>query len=217
MVLIVGLLQLPFGTLHYLTDRSSDLFEDIILVPSGSPPLLLAACFVAMPLARRLTREPRAMGILETLSVGMSIFILFLSFALTVVGVAGEGSPSTSSTATPKPLPTPVTSPENQTTRPPASVSASPLPTAAAGQPPASPPPSGAAPSVSPSPRGAAKPAPSSPARANRLNAGQVFGLALANLAALGATAYIFPMIYRLLWMRGGRRQRNSAQPRGGR
>lgn len=193
MCLIVGLFQLPFGTLHFLTDRSSDLFEDVILVPSGSPPLLLAACFVAMPLARRLTRERRPLGILETMGVGATIFLLFLSFAFTVVGVAGEGS-SSNSTASPKPLPTPVGSLAVPTPAPPA---ASPAP-----------------PPVSPAPR-ATKPVAPSPARTARLNAGQISGLALANLVALGATAYIFPMLQRLFRRRGGTRRERGSSERG--
>lgn len=186
MVALVALLQLPLGFLTFLQHRSSDLLTDIVLVPVNFPPLpLLLACLVAMPLARRLAGESRSMAFLETIAVGVTIMVIDLTLIVTAFAA-----------------------PANHTSQPaaPGAGPRSSLPTPLTALPPASGTPavSSSAPAARASPAPRPTPAaPQSPSPVEPLTTAQVASFAFSNIVALLTTAYVFPIVYRLLWMRG--------------
>jgi len=75
-------LQLPIGTLIHVTSHSNLLIIDLFFF---QPQYVLLACFVMMPVARILTRQPRAFRLLESLSLGAVYALLALLLATVFV------------------------------------------------------------------------------------------------------------------------------------
>lgn len=81
------------------------LVAEVLGLQPYQPFPLLAACLLAAPVARRLTREARPLRFVESLIVGVVIYLLFVLLA-TAAGFAltgGAGSSSGSPVATPCP------------------------------------------------------------------------------------------------------------------
>jgi hypothetical protein len=69
------LLQIPIGLVIHLTSHTNPLIIDVFFF---QPQYLVVACVVVMPLARRLTGQPRNLRLLETLSLGVMYALLSL-------------------------------------------------------------------------------------------------------------------------------------------
>jgi hypothetical protein len=69
------LLQIPIGLIINLTSHTNPLIIDVFFF---QPQYLVIACVVVMPLARRLTGQPRNLRLLESLSLGVMYALLSL-------------------------------------------------------------------------------------------------------------------------------------------
>ena len=72
---LVFLLQLPIGVVIHLTSHTNPLIIDVFFF---QPQYLVVACVLVMPLARRLTGQPRNLRLLESLSLGVMYALLSL-------------------------------------------------------------------------------------------------------------------------------------------
>ncbi len=72
---LVFLLQIPIGVIINLTSHTNPLIIDLFFF---QPQYLVVACVVVMPLARRLTGQPRNLRLLESLSLGVMYALLSL-------------------------------------------------------------------------------------------------------------------------------------------
>jgi hypothetical protein len=68
-------LQIPIGLIINLTSHTNPLIIDVFFF---QPQYLVIACVVVMPLARRLTGQPRNLRLLESLSLGVMYALLSL-------------------------------------------------------------------------------------------------------------------------------------------
>jgi hypothetical protein len=69
------ILQIPVGAVINLTSHTNPLIIDMFFF---QPQYLVIACVVVMPLARRLTGQPRNLRLLESLSLGVMYALLSL-------------------------------------------------------------------------------------------------------------------------------------------
>jgi hypothetical protein len=69
------ILQIPIGLIIHLTSHTNPLIIDIFFF---QPQYLVVACVAVMPLARRLTGQPRNLRLLESLSLGVMYALLSL-------------------------------------------------------------------------------------------------------------------------------------------
>ncbi len=69
------ILQIPIGLVIHLTSHTNPLIIDIFFF---QPQYLVVACVAVMPLARRLTGQPRNLRLLESLSLGVMYALLAL-------------------------------------------------------------------------------------------------------------------------------------------
>ncbi len=69
------LVQVPVGALIHVTSNTNPLIIDLFFF---QPQYLVIACVVVMPLARRLTGQPRNLRLLESLSLGVMYALLSL-------------------------------------------------------------------------------------------------------------------------------------------
>jgi hypothetical protein len=72
---LVFLLQIPIGVVINVTSHTNPLIIDIFFF---QPQYLVVACVLLMPLARRLTAQPRNLRLLESLSLGIMYALLSL-------------------------------------------------------------------------------------------------------------------------------------------
>jgi hypothetical protein len=69
------ILQIPVGAIINLTSHTNPLIIDVFFF---QPQFLVVACVLVMPLARRITRQPRNLRLLESLSLGVMYALLSL-------------------------------------------------------------------------------------------------------------------------------------------
>ena len=69
------ILQIPVGAIIHLTSHTNPLIIDMFFF---QPQYLVVACVLVMPLARRLTSQPRNLRLLESLSLGVMYALLSL-------------------------------------------------------------------------------------------------------------------------------------------
>jgi hypothetical protein len=69
------LLQIPVGVIIHVTQHNNPLIIDMFFF---QPQYLVVACVLVMPVARRLTRQPRNLRLLESLSLGIMYALLSL-------------------------------------------------------------------------------------------------------------------------------------------
>ena len=69
------ILQIPVGAIIHLTSHTNPLIIDLFFF---QPQYLVIACVLVMPLARRLTGQPRNLRLLESLSLGVMYALLAL-------------------------------------------------------------------------------------------------------------------------------------------
>ncbi len=69
------LVQIPVGAIIHLTSHTNPLIIDLFFF---QPQYLVIACVLVMPLARRLTGQPRNLRLLESLSLGVMYSLLAL-------------------------------------------------------------------------------------------------------------------------------------------
>ena len=119
-ILLWGLAPNPKDTLS--------LIAEMLGLQPYQPFPLLAACLLAAPVARRITREARPLRFVESLIVGVVIYLLFVLLA-TAAGFALTGGASGSSTGGAVPTPCPTSSGANATACPSPSATAAPTPT----------------------------------------------------------------------------------------
>ncbi|HSP09929.1 MAG TPA: hypothetical protein VLU92_10080 [Candidatus Dormibacteraeota bacterium] len=81
------LLQIPVGAIINLTSHTNPLIIDMFFF---QPQYLVVACVLVMPLARRLTGQPRNLRLLETLSLGVMYVLLALMVEFTFVHPANQ-------------------------------------------------------------------------------------------------------------------------------
>jgi hypothetical protein len=86
------LLQIPVGAVIHVTQHNNPLIIDMFFF---QPQYLVVACVLVMPVARRLTRQPRNLRLLESLSLG----IMYALFSL-VLGTVFVHPASSSVSAT---------------------------------------------------------------------------------------------------------------------
>jgi hypothetical protein len=78
LLVLLGLafiLQIPVGAIIHLTSHTNLLVIDLFFF---QPQYLVIACVLVMPLARRLTAQPRNLRLLESLSLGVMYALLAL-------------------------------------------------------------------------------------------------------------------------------------------
>jgi hypothetical protein len=88
---LVFVVQIPIGLLIHATAHTNLLIIDLFFF---QPQYVLLACFLAMPLARIITRQPRSLRLLESLSLG-AIYALLTLLLSTVFVHPASGSLST--------------------------------------------------------------------------------------------------------------------------
>jgi hypothetical protein len=81
-------LQLPIGALIHATSHTNLLIVDLVFF---QPQYVLIACFLMMPVARILTKQPRALRLLESLSLG-AVYALLALLLSTVFVHPASGS-----------------------------------------------------------------------------------------------------------------------------
>jgi len=69
------LLQIPTGAIIHITSNTNPLIIDVFFF---QPQYLVVGCVLMMPLARRLTGQPRKLRLLESLSLGIMYALLSL-------------------------------------------------------------------------------------------------------------------------------------------
>ena len=72
---IAFLIQIPIGAIIHYTSHANPLVIDLFFF---QPQYLVLACVVVMPLARRLTGQPRNLRLLESLSLGVMYALISL-------------------------------------------------------------------------------------------------------------------------------------------
>ena len=171
------------------------LLEAVLGLQPWQPFPLLAACLLAAPVARRLTMEKRPLRTVETLVLGVVIYLIFnLLFSGVVLAVTGGGGSSGGGTAcaTAGAVATPVPSS--------ASASSSPCPSPSASP--------SATPSATPRPSASttASPSPNGTGTATNTPAINGFGaVALAGglfIASYPLAALVYPPLYKRLRIR---------------
>ncbi len=72
---LVFILQIPIGAIIHVISHTNPLIVDLFFF---QPQYLVVACVLVMPLARRLTAQPRNLRLLESLSLGIMYALLSL-------------------------------------------------------------------------------------------------------------------------------------------
>jgi hypothetical protein len=76
------ILQIPIGAVVHVTSHANPLIIDLFFF---QPQYLVVACVLVMPLARRLTHQPRNLRLLESLSLGIMYALLSLTIGTAFV------------------------------------------------------------------------------------------------------------------------------------
>ncbi|MDQ6856411.1 MAG: hypothetical protein M3Z57_04995 [Candidatus Dormibacteraeota bacterium] len=84
-------LQIPVGAIIHLTQRANPLIIDMFFF---QPQYLVIACVLVMPLARRLTGQPRNLRLLESLSLGVMYALVALMLSTVFVHPANGNQTS---------------------------------------------------------------------------------------------------------------------------
>jgi hypothetical protein len=195
----VFVVQVVIGVLLFVLVAPTKDLEELLAVVIGFQPLQpvpqLAACMLAAPVARRISREARPLRIVETLMVGVIIYALFFILLIASQAVLTSAAPGTATSNGCGPNGAVVT---------PLPVNARPTPTPTRGGPSATPCPSpSASPAASPSAGASVSPSPGS------TNASTA-GTSLPALVVLGTfgvmdvlayilAIYVYPPVYRRL------------------
>lgn len=224
LIALIAATEVVIGLILYgLAPPPKDVYSlvaEMIGLQPFQPFPLLAACLLAAPVARRITREARPLRFVETLVVGVIIYFIFIVLVTAAGFLISPGGAGGSSNA----CATPHASPVSNTT-PGSSPSASSSPS---GTPCPSPSPSasgsGSSPSASPRAGASASPSPGATTVASGTNLSPSEVLAAAGgawVASYVLAIYIYPPLYRRLRVRrpppGSDTKGGSGSSRGGR
>ena len=203
LIATIGAFEIVIGALLFLLapnpKATIDLVAEMVGLQPYQPFPLLAACLLAAPVAKRITNEARSLRFVESLVVGVVIYLLFVLLA-TGVGFALTAGSSSSGSGTPTPCPTTASAcpSPSATAQPTPTPTAAPSPSASAN----------ASPSPTPSVLGTT---------GGAISASTVVAAAgVANVIAYVLTVFVYPPLYKRLRTRprppagGGRDQKST-------